>query len=354
MQPFVFEAELTPLPGRPTVVSVTATLQEMLSQQREIEKGDAIVAYAELLKALQAPLEEHRQENLAHFGPAMEKVRAAARNLADPELEGIAGLLAGYREVIELGEQHPGSLDGQNESPEAALGLARETVRKVSLRGRNTGAAIKSIRRLGSSTRLVAQEGYRFLAVSTGPVGNPDPAGTGELGSGTFPDPRPAYMGRRKSSGSGPRVFDLHQVVLELKAPANARSFSFDFNFFSAEYPEYVNQSFNDTFYAILEIPSTNEGQPTNIAFDARGSSIEVDNNYFQQPFHPIPNTGTGFDAHGSTGWLRTSWPVRGGEQLRLTFSIHDEGDAIYDSLVLLDNFRWHDYEAAGATDPLN
>ena len=47
-------------------------------------------------------------------------------------------------------------------------------------------------------------------------------------------------------------------------------------------------------------------------------------------------------------------WPIRGGEEFRLTFSIHDEGDAVFDSLVLLDNFRWHDFEAVGATDPLN
>jgi hypothetical protein len=60
------------------------------------------------------------------------------------------------------------------------------------------------------------------------------------------------------------------------------------------------------------------------------------------------------FDAHGSTGWLRICWPVRGGEAQRLTFSVHDEGEAIYDSLVLLDNFGWHEYDAVGATDPLN
>ncbi|MCK5689476.1 choice-of-anchor L domain-containing protein, partial [Myxococcota bacterium] len=134
----------------------------------------------------------------------------------------------------------------------------------------------------------------------------------------------------------------------------NAKSFSFDFNFFSAEYPGYVKKDFNDTFYAILRADSTNQGATTNISFDANRNSIEVDNNYFQQPFHPIPNTGTGFDAHGSTGWLRTAWPIKGGEKFTLTFSVHDEGDGVYDSLVVLDNFQWHDFEAVGTTDPLN
>ena len=79
-----------------------------------------------------------------------------------------------------------------------------------------------------------------------------------------------------------------------------------------------------------------------------------MDNNYFENPFHPIPNTGTGFDRDGSTGWLRTSWPIEGGEVFTLTFSIHDEGDGIYDSLVILDNFRFHEHPAVGTTDPLN
>ncbi len=31
-----------------------------------------------------------------------------------------------------------------------------------------------------------------------------------------------------------------------------------------------------------------------------------------------------------------------------LTFSIHDEGDGIYDSVVIIDNFQW----AVGEVDP--
>jgi hypothetical protein len=198
-------------------------------------------------------------------------------------------------------------------------------------------------------------EGYRFVALSSGPVGSMSPSGGGMLSENSYKDPAPEYMGHeRRSGGLNSFTFDRHQIIVTLKAPSNAKSFSFDFNFFSAEYPDYVNQNYNDTFYAILEAPSTNGGSRTNIAFDSQNQSIEVDNNYFQNPFHPIPNWNTGFDSHGSTGWLRTSWPVSGGEEFTLTFSIHDEGDQVFDSLVLLDNFRFHEYEAVGTTDPLN
>ena len=45
---------------------------------------------------------------------------------------------------------------------------------------------------------------------------------------------------------------------------------------------------------------------------------------------------------------------IRGAERFVLTFSIHNEGDAIYDSPVVLDNFQWHEYDAVGTTGPLN
>jgi Ca-activated chloride channel family protein len=380
---FEFEAEYTPLGGKPARASVSAGVTEMLGRQpseragvqpemhgqpaektgqpserpgvqREILKGDAVVEYAELLKKVRSPLEEHRTENLKELDAAAGKIEQAQRQLADPELAAILQLLAAYRQTLARGEVFPGSRDRDSADSAAVLGLSPNAVRRVVLRGDEPQQAVRALPRLLESIRLVPLEGYRFLALSSGPVGNPSPAGGGELGDRDHPDPLPEYSGSRRLGASDQRVFDLHQVRLELKAPQDARSFSFDFNFFSAEYPQYVNQNFNDTFYAILEAPSTNGGRPTNIAFDANGNSIEVDNNYFQQPFHPIPNDGTGFDAHGSTGWLRTGWPIRGGEAFTLTFSIHDEGDAVFDSLVLLDNFRWHGHEAVGNTDPLN
>jgi hypothetical protein len=256
------------------------------------------------------------------------------------------------------GERLEGARDKYSQNIAAVLGVPANSLREVTLEGPAPNAAVKILQRLRDSEYLVPQEGYKFLALGTGPVGSPSPSGTEPLSGRTFSDPLPRYMGERpvpkEELRARRRVYDLHQVVLELTVPPKAKSLSFDFNFFSAEYPDYIGADFNDTFYAVLEAPSTNNGEPTNISFDSDGNSIEVDNNYFQNPFHPIPNFGTGFDLHGSTGWLRTSWPVDPGENITLTFSVHDEGDGIYDSLVILDNVQWHDYEAVGTTDPLN
>jgi hypothetical protein len=74
----------------------------------------------------------------------------------------------------------------------------------------------------------------------------------------------------------------------------NANGFSFDFVYLSAEYPEWVNEGFNDTFYAILVDHLAGEARQ-NISFDDFGHEIEVDNAYFESP--PVTDIGgTGYD----------------------------------------------------------
>lgn len=350
---FTFEAEFTPVGAGPQRVRRTFDRSQM-NAGAEIVKGNALVAFAESLRKVRYPLEPNREANLALWDETTRFVEDAARHLQDLELEELVRLAQRYRETLDLGERFPDARDEEDTSPDAVLGIPVDTVQSVEIRSASSSRAVKGLSRLLNSRKLVPMEGYRFLAMSTGPVGNPWPAGGGELRMRRWPDPQPRFMGKRRVGKDWEPAHDLTQITLELTAPAEAQSFSFDFNYLSAEYPEFVNQSYNDTFYAILQAGSTNDGKKTNISFDANRNSIEVDNNYFENKFQPIPTTGTGFDRHGATGWLRTSWPIEPGETFTITFSIHDEGDAIYDSLVLLDNFKFHAHPAVGTTDPLN
>ena len=74
---------------------------------------------------------------------------------------------------------------------------------------------------------------------------------------------------------------------------------------------------------------------------------------------HPCDESGSGWapgdspSKSGSTGWLRTSWPLEGGVTFGLTFSIHDEGDCVFDSIVFLDNFQWLGDAPEGGTTPV-
>jgi hypothetical protein len=133
-------------------------------------------------------------------------------------------------------------------------------------------------------------------------------------------------------------IGDTTTLTLTLDVPTWATSFSYDLNFMSAEYPEWVGTAFNDFFFANL----TSQAFTGNISFDANGTPIEINNAFFSVT-SSAALSGTGFDAGvgAGTGWLTTTSPVVPGETITLEFTIGDIADGIYDSTVLLDNFQW-------------
>ncbi len=316
------------------------TLAEVLAAPAaELALGDALVAFAEGIRTLSGLTTARDSEVEAECA----RIRAA---IEMPALAEARDLLDAYCDIVAHGERHDDACDceGQPTFTEA-LGLCGgEAMRAAAPRG-----SFGAHGTLGDSAAVRPREGCRFAALSTGTVGEAVTLpGTdrGCNGGEGFGDP----LGDR----DGSLVCDLAQVSVTLTAPRDAHSFSFDFDFFSAEFPDYIGSEFNDTFYAIIEAESTEGGRPTNISFDGNGRPIEINNNYFANPFHPCSERDTGFVRGASTCWLRTSWPIRPGETFKLTFSVHDEGDGIYTSTVLLDNFRFHPDPAVGMTDPLN
>jgi hypothetical protein len=227
--------------------------------------------------------------------------------------------------------------------------------------GAANGSAV--LERYGAgSNGLGTRHGCTYAVLATAPVDiaacDPElcPSGHRQPGTDYYYDgwfacedgpgePEPSPTG-----SDGALICDARQLVLHLTAPSNANGFSFDFVYLSTEYPEWVGEGFNDTFYAIVDRPSVSEYR--NISYDEAGHEIEIDNAFFESP--PTTDiTGTGYDGTclnedfsrtvcgSSTGWLRTSWNVNPGEEFSLTFSIHDEGDGFYDSATILDNFEW-------------
>jgi putative metal-binding protein len=147
---------------------------------------------------------------------------------------------------------------------------------------------------------------------------------------------------------------DSVDVQLKIRVPTNAKSVSYDFRFFSGEYKSFQCSSFNDYYLAMLT--STAPGIPAdhNISFDMMGHAVSVNNGFFDVcggnglncgncPSGIAELSGTGMDTvnGGGTTWLTTDAPVVPGETITLDLLIFDVGDHAYDSLVLLDNFRW-------------
>ena len=185
-----------------------------------------------------------------------------------------------------------------------------------------------------------------------------------------------------------PSANDMTELRVQLRVPQNAKSLSFQFAFFSAEYPEFVCTEFNDRFIVLLsskgldpaQLPNGGAGAcvsgaatPTcNVSFDKNGQPVSVNNAFFDvcaaaagtgwsnactQSPSLLAKTGYGdadpycssqyYDGDakclvgGGSGWLTTKAPVVPNEVITLRFIILDEGDGALDSAAIIDNFQW-------------
>ena len=198
---------------------------------------------------------------------------------------------------------------------------------------------------------------------------------TMQQGSGDVP------AGYPKATANCPvdsKANDVINFKMQIKVPLNAQGFTFDFDFQTGEWPEYVCSPFNDSFIAYLSSQAFNGGTPENVSFDMNNDPVGVNSGFFDRctanqqtgceggsaTMPPVLATSTcpggtselqntGFynlgtycnDTQsvggGATGWLTTSAPAKPGEVMTIEFIIWDTGDHAYDSSVLLDHFAW-------------
>jgi hypothetical protein len=211
------------------------------------------------------------------------------------------------------------------------------------------------------------QGGKRLLGLSSGTARQPTDPGyqsvggfdkgfTGNSPQG-FPKESPACPGTITGQPHDPAGLEL--VV---KAPSNAHGFSFDFNFFTYEWPNWICSQYNDFFVALLA-PIPMGQQDGNISFDSQGNPVSVNNAFlevcgcaggppcqaggknFPCSLGNAGLVGTGFQDqfsdHASTGWLVTKAPVEPGEQITIRWAVYDSGDGVLDSSTLIDNWQW-------------
>jgi hypothetical protein len=117
-------------------------------------------------------------------------------------------------------------------------------------------------------------------------------------------------------------------------------SFSYDLAFFTTEWPEYANSTFNDMYVGWL----SSELWTGNISFDALGNPVSLNAGFldFQDGGGALPEfAGTCMRQHAGTNWLATTASVAPGEVITLVFAIFDLSDSALDSYVFLDNFQW-------------
>ncbi len=181
------------------------------------------------------------------------------------------------------------------------------------------------------------------------------------------------------TAGSPHLARDSVMLVLRLRAPTNAKAFSFSSYFLSAEYPEFVCSSFNDQFVTLVSTPDGEPAVPNptdknlmvytdgtqqfpigiNVAAGTDLFSVcdsQEDNaGCWDSDISPsscaLGNeqlAGTGFEGAdgqctigGGTFWLTTSGNVVPGGIVELRIALWDVGDTLYDSTALIDGFEW-------------
>jgi hypothetical protein len=222
--------------------------------------------------------------------------------------------------------------------------------------GDNIEQAWEAVSHFGAANNdLAPWKGDSYGLLATGPA-----TGTSHskdlVGGGPVGDP---------FSNDGYQTYDNVEFNVVMTAPPGTLGFAIDFVFLSVEYEEWIGSSFNDKFYIILKAPQTTEDVKTVINYgpcsnpaayhdfiDEAGNKkcFMAINTAFSEPCSNVQTdiSGTGFSCgegdaqHGSsTGWLTLNYPIQSGETFELTFHIHDASDGIYDSEVILDNFRW-------------
>ena len=137
--------------------------------------------------------------------------------------------------------------------------------------------------------------------------------------------------------------FQLTAPSLATGAIADVHGYTFDFAFFSAEFPEFVGDIYNDIFVVWQDSEDYTgnvtfiDGQPLTVTalwpVDFQGADPQLAGTGFRED-------GL-FSDGGATGWYRASGGVEPGETFTLAFAVFDMGDSDYDTTALLDNWQW-------------
>lgn len=220
----------------------------------------------------------------------------------------------------------------------------------------------------GFGPNVTPRAGSQLFGVSSGTARQPTDPGYSSVGGFNKNYTAGHPQGFPKESPACPGVttgtpHDATAVEIQIRAPKNAKGFSFDFDFYTYEWPGFICSQYNDFFVAILSpVPvGQTDGQ---ISFDAQGNPISVNNAFmnvcgcaagppclaggksFDCPLGTNELMGTGFmddfgTAHAATSWLKTQAPVSPGEVITIRWGAYDSGDGVLDSTALVDNWQW-------------
>ena len=196
---------------------------------------------------------------------------------------------------------------------------------------------------------VVPQEGNALLGLSSGTArdaADPGFGGTVAFNKG-YTHPLPAGFPVATPGCPTPSTTGYDGVALKVtvQVPVGAVGFSFDWKYYTFEYPEWVCTAYADQAAVLLDganVLLTGSGDLVNSNTPMEFCSVPV-----------LPSTcslgtadlvGTGFDTlndSGATDWHAVTVPVTPGGTYELVFTVWDSSDGVFDSTILFDNWQW-------------
>jgi hypothetical protein len=136
-----------------------------------------------------------------------------------------------------------------------------------------------------------------------------------------------------------------------VNTPAGTKGWTLDFAFFSSEFPEFVGEVYNDMFIVWVETDEfvgnqcfVGEQPCTVTALDGAADAYSGTPDGLDFVGRAGTGLGTELDSAKSgqtTGWVELRGPATPGTPLRVAFILFDMFDPVFDTTVLVDDFRW-------------
>jgi hypothetical protein len=234
----------------------------------------------------------------------------------------------------------------------------------------------------GTSGDWVPSEGESLLVISSGRIPAPSMAGiitsqgnqqdTNNPDGVQLPAPMSADYGSNNGNGGNPfndcdgvndcsdslydqwelggqDANDLLWFDFSVDVPPMTSGWVVDLVYISNEFPEYVNSLYNDIF-VVWEVSESFvgnicfiDGQPCTVtALDAIADNFSGPNEAQHASLAGTGAQGIGSTGGQATGWVSLEGPASPDENMELTFAVFDMGDTAYDTMVVIDNWRWN------------
>jgi len=207
---------------------------------------------------------------------------------------------------------------------DAGMGNTQDTTIEYTTTASNNSSFI------GNTGFESGDEGVNFVGdgnILTGTQGCVAPFGGSSFGAIT--------TGLQLISGDN-AIGEASSIMILGPISNNVSSVSFNYNFLSAEFQEYVGSEYDDSFMAIVV-----GGNGAHSEFVTSVNTIGIDGNTSCNAFPGMPDNGDAY--FGSTGWVNKQINFDSvGDSAYVIFIVTDVTDAIYSSIVCIDDVNFN------------